>query len=76
MGNPTKDLQRFLCATEPAMTQQAFAELVGVTQPAVNKWLRGRATPSLKAALVIERITKIPFESWKAEWAALRRRVA
>ncbi len=58
------------------MSQEAFAHLVGVTQSTVNKWLAGRALPSLKAALAIERITKIRIERWRAEWAPLRRRVA
>lgn len=76
MNNPSQDLQRFLDGQSPKMSQDAFGKSVGVTQPTVNKWLQGHARPSLRAALKIERMTKIPAEAWNSEWAALRRRVA
>lgn len=77
MDNPSEDLQRFLDVQTPKkMSQDAFAKLVGVTQPTVNKWLGNKALPSLKVALRIEQLTKIRIERWRAEWAPLRRRVA
>ena len=38
-------------------TQQEFANALGVTQPAVYKWLSGQACMSARNALKAERIT-------------------
>ncbi|MBE9635760.1 helix-turn-helix transcriptional regulator [Salipiger pacificus] len=50
------------------MTQQAFADAVGVSQPTVNRWLNG-AMPSWGKAAAIERVTGgvVPVASWVAE---------
>ncbi|MCA0945874.1 helix-turn-helix transcriptional regulator [Salipiger pacificus] len=47
------------------MTQRAFADAVGVSQPTVNRWLNG-AMPSWARAATIERVTggKVPVASW------------
>lgn len=81
VNNPSEVLGRFL--DDRPITQEAFADLVGVEQCTVSKWVKKRATPSLKAAIAIERETGIPVESWGGKLAerikelnALRRRVA
>lgn len=43
-------------AVDAAGSQSALAKAVGVSQPAVNKWLRGGGI-GLEHALAIERIT-------------------
>ena len=47
------------------MTQQAFADLVGVTQPTVNRWLGG-SRPSWAVASIIATVTKgaVPVSAW------------
>ncbi|WP_158963940.1 helix-turn-helix domain-containing protein [Chachezhania sediminis] len=47
------------------LTQKAFAEAVGVSQPTVNRWLSG-SKPSWEKAAAIERITgkQVPLSAW------------
>lgn len=46
------------------ITQEFFARELGVTAPAVNRWLRGKLTPSVASAALIEKLTKIPASAW------------
>lgn len=45
-------------------TQVALAAILGVAQPCVSEWRNGKARPSLKFALALERATGIPAEWW------------
>ncbi len=55
-------LQDWLCRA--GLTQQAFADELGVTQGQVSNLMAGRRTPSLDLAAAIERRTGIPASSW------------
>ncbi|WP_172976585.1 helix-turn-helix domain-containing protein [Roseivivax sp. THAF40] len=57
-------LATFLNRTE--MTQGAFAQLIGVSQPTVHRWLHRKDTPTFKTAAKIERMTEgaVPIASW------------
>lgn len=53
---------------ERELTQEDVAELTGVSQPAVSRWLKG-AKPEYSARRAIERLgrrhrTPIPVDSW------------
>ena len=40
------------------LTQQAVADLLGVTRPTVSYWLAGKTRPTPASASIIKRITK------------------
>ena len=44
------------------ITQQAFAEQIGVTQPTVWEWLNGRSKPSAKKLVLISRVTGLSID--------------
>lgn len=48
------------------MTQAAFADAIRVSQPTVNRWLKGQARPTWETAAEIERFTggKVPVAVW------------
>ncbi len=50
-----RKLERYLETHQ--ISQAAFARLIGVSQPAVWKWLHGRAWPSRDALLAISKHT-------------------
>lgn len=60
-----QQLRRFLEQRE--LTQEAFADQVGVTQGQVSNWLTGKKRPSLDNLLSIASITKIPIEKLIAD---------
>jgi DNA-binding transcriptional regulator YiaG len=46
------------------ITQQAFANKIGVTAPCVNRWLRGMTKPSEASAAMLEKVAGVPADSW------------
>jgi len=58
------DLASYLESTKTS--QAAFADLVGVKQPTVNRWLNTTARPTWGTALRIEQVTAgaVPVSSW------------
>lgn len=57
-------LQTYLSDT--GITQAQFAKQVGLTQPAISKYLRGKLVPSMSAAIKISHATggKVPVTAW------------
>lgn len=58
-------VQRFL--EQRDLTQEEFADQVGVTQGTVSLWLAGSKRPSLDNLLRIASITRIPIEKLIAD---------
>ena len=52
------------------LTQQALAELLGVTRVTLSGWERGRALPSLEKAVLLEQRTGIPPSAWPTQGRA------
>ena len=53
------------------LTQQEFANVIGVAFSTVNRWESGRAKPSLKAMKSINAFcleNSIPYETLEEEW--------
>jgi transcriptional regulator with XRE-family HTH domain len=47
------------------ITQQMFADEMGVTAPTVNRWLAGSLIPSEASATLLEKATSIPAGAWR-----------
>lgn len=47
------------------ITQKQIAEVLGVLQPTVSKYLNGKLDISAKDALKLKRALKIPIEAWE-----------
>lgn len=60
-----------LYLSDNKVTEEAFAQLVGVTQPQVNKWRRGVSLPSVGTAAKIEQETRGLVSL--ADWAVAER---
>lgn len=60
-----QQLRRFLEQRE--LTQEEFADQVGVTQGMVSLWLTGKKRPSLDNLITISGLTKIPIEKLIAD---------
>lgn len=58
MDTSTLITESIRAAVARAGTQERFAELCGVTQGAVHKWLHGKSKPRADRALILERQTK------------------
>ncbi|MDG4650087.1 helix-turn-helix transcriptional regulator [Roseibacterium sp. SDUM158017] len=54
------------------LTQGAFADALGVSQPTVNRWLKGQAKPSWEKAAEIERVTggMVPVSAWVSHYSS------
>ncbi len=61
------ELKKYL--TEAGMTRTAFAQLAGVDQSLVSRYIAGKSKPSLERAVAIERATggKVPPRVWVPE---------
>jgi len=48
------------------LTQGAFASMLNVSQPTVNRWIKGQSRPTWDKAAEIERATKgaVPVSAW------------
>jgi len=48
------------------LTQGAFASLLGVSQPTVNRWIKGQSRPTWDKAAEIEKATQgaVPVSAW------------
>lgn len=53
-------------------TQSKLADAVGVSQAAINRYVRGVRFPTSEIAREIDAVTagKVPFALWRAEMAA------
>lgn len=60
-----QQVRRFL--EQRDLTQEEFADQVGVTQGMVSLWLTGKKRPSLDNLLSISSITRIPIEKLIAD---------
>lgn len=60
------------------VTQVKFAEMTGIQQPLISKYLRGPQRPQLDNALAIERATEgnVPVSEWERKPAAKRKSAA
>lgn len=61
-------LREFIDTRRPGgLTQEAVAEALGVTPPAVHDWLDGRRRPNadLRVALATYTNNAVPAESWR-----------
>jgi transcriptional regulator with XRE-family HTH domain len=56
--------------TELKLTQQALADLLGVTRVTLSGWERGRALPSLAKAVLLEQRAGIPPFAWHRQGRA------
>lgn len=52
------------------MSQESFAEAIGVTQGAVSQWENGATKPSFKAVFAISKLLNITIEQLLAEETA------
>lgn len=54
------------------MTQSLLADAVGVSQAAINRYIRGVRFPTSAVARAIDLATsgRVPFELWQSEMAA------
>lgn len=48
----------------PKMTQAKLAKHLGVSQQAVNSWLKGRTRPAPEQMAAIQRLLGIPMTEW------------
>lgn len=55
---------RLTPATPPVMNQTKLAKELGVSQQAVNAWLKGRALPEPERMAAIESLLQIPMRDW------------
>lgn len=66
MGNPlskaASELRKKL--SPQVMNQTSLAKELGVSQQAVNSWLKGRALPEPERMAEIERLLGIPMRDW------------
>lgn len=60
-----QQVQRFL--EQRSLTQEEFADQIGVTQGTVSLWLTGKKRPSLDNLISISATTKIPIEKLIAD---------
>lgn len=62
--------------SQNGMTHDAFAELIGVTRPAVSYWCSGRSRPGARSARVIATITrnKVTAEDLQLAWEVAHER--
>lgn len=51
-----------------AMTQVEFAEVLGVSQPAVSRWENGTVTPDYESMCVIRDLAYTLDIRWRDEW--------
>jgi len=51
------------------VTQKAFADMIGIHESVVSRFISGSAKPSLKTAGIIEQVTrgKVPAGCWFAD---------
>lgn len=64
-------LRQFIAQRE--LTQEKFADKIGVTQGTVSLWLNGKKRPSLTNLMTIAAVSKIPIEKLISD---LRKQVA
>jgi len=59
-----KKLKSYLAGAE--MTQRAFADMIGIHDSVVSRFISGGAKPSLKTAGIIEKVTRgeVPANCW------------
>jgi DNA-binding transcriptional regulator YdaS (Cro superfamily) len=57
-------LKSYLAGAE--VTQKAFADMIGIHESVVSRFISGGAKPSLKTAGIIEQVTrgKVPAGCW------------
>lgn len=46
------------------LSQAQLATRLGVSQPSLSSWERGKYRPSILAAARITRVTRVPVSSW------------
>lgn len=57
-------LGRWIARHHKGALQEQTAELLGIKQPTLSKWLRGITRPSHEAALRVELRTGIAWTAW------------
>ena len=62
MKTPPMTLAGFL--ERSRLSQAMLARLVGISQPYLSELVRGRKCPSLRVAVRLEKVTKIPMEAF------------
>jgi transcriptional regulator with XRE-family HTH domain len=67
-NDPAWRLRKF--RAELKLTQQALADLLGVTRVTLSGWERGRALPSLAKAVLLEQRAGIPPSAWHRQGRA------
>jgi len=58
------------------VTQKQAAERLEVNQSTISKWLAGVARPSHSTALVVERVSRVPWAAWWRDAASDVRKTA
>lgn len=59
--------REYLISARGSHTQEEIAQLCGVKQQTYSHWETGRATPSIRIMLALERLLKVPKEQLFAD---------
>lgn len=51
-----------------AKSSRRLAEILGVTENQVSRWLRGKANPPESIVVIVELLEALPVKDWPERW--------